>query len=139
MAVRLNPYLNFRDNTREVMEFYKAAFGGDLRMTTFKEGGMSQGGADADLIMHAMLEGSNGITLMASDIPPGTHDFTVGDNISISLSGDDDSALRGYWQKLSAGGQVTMPLEPAPWGDTFGMFTDKFGVQWLVNILGQKS
>ena len=85
--------------------------------------------------MHAQLETSNGFTLMASDTPPGM-DFTPGTNISISLSGNDEATLRGYWDKLSAGGMTMMPLEKAPWGDFFGMCTDKFGIQWLVNISG---
>ena len=63
-------------------------------------------------------------------------DYTPGNNHSISLSGEDEAELRGYWDKLSAGGNVTMPLERAPWGDTFGMCVDKFGISWLVNIAG---
>ena len=57
---------------------------------------------------------------------------------SISLSGDDDRELRGYWDKLAAGGTVTLPLEKAPWGDSFGMLTDKFGTPWMVNIAGPR-
>jgi PhnB protein len=57
----------------------------------------------------------------------------------MSLSGDNEAELRTYFMKLSAGGTVTMPLEKAPWGDTFGMCTDKFGVAWLVNITGPKA
>ena len=137
MAVKCNPYINFTDNTKQAMEFYKSVFGGDLMMTTFKDGGMSQGPADENLVMHSQLDAPNNVTLMASDTPPGW-DFKPGTNLSISLSGDDDKALRGYWDKLSSGGNVTMPLEAAPWGDTFGMCTDKFGIQWLVNISGAK-
>jgi PhnB protein len=136
MTTRLNPYLNFRDNARQAIEFYHSVFGGKLDLTTFKDGGMSQGPADANLVMHSQLEADNGMTLMASDTPPGM-DFKPGTNISISLSGADEKTLRGYWDKLSAGGTVMMPLEKAPWGDTFGMCTDKFGIQWLVNIAGK--
>ncbi|HEY0304554.1 MAG TPA: VOC family protein, partial [Longimicrobiales bacterium] len=138
MTTRLNPYLNFRDNARQAIEFYHSVLGGKLDLTTFKDGGMSQGPADANLVMHSQLEADNGMTLMASDTPPGM-DFKPGTNISISLSGDDEKTLRGYWDKLSAGGMVMMPLEKAPWGDTFGMCTDKFGIQWLVNIAGKAS
>jgi PhnB protein len=88
--------------------------------------------------MHAMLEADNGITLMAADTPSGM-EYHPGTNISISLSGDNEAELRSYWEKLLAGGTVTMPLEKAPWGDAFGMLTDKFGVQWLVNIAGQRA
>ena len=133
MPSKLNPYLNFKDNTRQAMEFYKTVFGGDLNMMSFKDGGMSSGPAEDNKIMHAQLEASNGMTLMASDTPPGM-DHRPGNNISISLSGTDEAPLRGYWDKLSAGGSVMMPLEKAPWGDTFGMCTDRFGIQWLVNI-----
>ena len=139
MANKLNPYLNFQDNARAAMEFYKDVFGGTLNMMSFKDGGMSQGGADGDKIMHAQLEATNGMTLMASDRPADWGPLHPGDNISISLSGDGDAELRGFWQKLSPGGTVMQPLEAAPWGDTFGMCTDKFGIQWLVNISGQKS
>lgn len=83
--------------------------------------------------MHAMLETPSGFTLMASDTPPGMN-VTRGDNISVSLSGDDAAALRGYWEKLSAGGSVSVPLEKQMWGDVFGMCTDRFGIPWMVNI-----
>jgi PhnB protein len=75
---------------------------------------------------------------MAADTPAGM-EYSPGKNVSVSLSGDDDKELRGYWEKLSPGAMVMMPLEPAPWGDTFGMLTDKFGIGWLVNITGPKA
>jgi PhnB protein len=136
MTARLNPYLNFRDNARQAMEFYHSVFGGKLDVTSFKDGGMSSGPDTDKLTMHSQLEADNGMTLMASDTPPGM-DYQPGTNISISLSGDDEKLLRGYWDKLSAGGMVMMPLEKAPWGDTFGMCSDRFGIQWLVNISGK--
>jgi PhnB protein len=83
--------------------------------------------------MHSQLETDNGFTLMASDTPTGMQ-RNPGDTITISLSGDDADALRGYWEKLSDGGTVTMPLEKQMWGDEFGMCTDKFGIPWMVNI-----
>jgi PhnB protein len=133
MATRLNPYIAFNGNAREAMEFYHSVFGGSLAVNTFGEFGPPPPGVDADGIMHAMLETGSGYTLMASDLPPGaTHN--PGDNISVSLSGDDDDELRGYWEKLSAGGTVAMPLEKQMWGDVFGMCTDQFGIAWMVNI-----
>jgi PhnB protein len=80
----------------------------------------------------------SGLVLMAADTP-NSMEYTPGTNYSVSLSGDDESELRGYWEKLSADGTVAVPLNPAPWGDTFGMCTDKFGVSWLVNIAGPAS
>jgi PhnB protein len=83
--------------------------------------------------MHAQLESPNGFTLMAADTPPGmAHD--PGNNIAISLSGTDADELRGYWEKLSAGGSVSVPLEKQMWGDEFGMCADRFGIGWMVNI-----
>lgn len=132
MASRLNPYISFAGDARQAMEFYKEVFGGTLVLNTFGEFGQ-QDAPQADQIMHAMLETPSGFTLMASDTPPGMN-VTRGDNISVSLSGDDAAALRGYWEKLSAGGSVSVPLEKQMWGDEFGMCADRFGVPWMVNI-----
>jgi PhnB protein len=133
VLTRLNPYLAFKDNARQAMEFYQSVFGGTLQTNTFKEFGASQGPREDDKIMHSILEADNGIVLMGADTPD-RMEYSPGTNISISLSGDDESQLRGYFQKLSADGSVTMPLAKANWGDTFGMVTDKFGINWLVNI-----
>lgn len=138
MATNLNPYLSFRDNAREAMEFYKSVFGGDLTVSTFGEFGASQDAAEQDKVMHSQLVTGNGLTLMGADTPS-SMDLTAGTNYAVSLSGDDESELRGYWEKLSDGGDVSMPLEKAPWGDTFGMCVDKFGVSWMVNIAGQQA
>ena len=132
MTSRLNPYLSFPGTAREAMEFYRTVFGGTLNINTFGELG-NPDTAVADKIMHAMLESDRGYTLMASDLAPGM-EHKPGENITISLSGDDVDELRGYWEKLSAGGTVTMPLQKQVWGDEFGMCTDQFGVPWLVNI-----
>lgn len=132
MASRLNPYINFAGDTRKAMEFYQSVFGGELNMTTFGEFGMTEPGV-ADGIMHANLSTPSGFALMAADAPPNMEHRT-GNNITISLSGDDGADLRGYWQKLSQGGQVMMALEKQAWGDEFGMLVDRFGIPWMVNI-----
>jgi PhnB protein len=138
MNVRLNPYLNFSNSAEEALKLYQSVFGGELTLSRFGENGMAEDPADANKIMHGQLEAPNGMTLMASDTPPGMP-VSEGSSISVSLSGDDEAILRGYWNGLVAGGQVTVPLEKAPWGDTFGMLTDKFGIAWLVNITGPQS
>ncbi len=134
MASKLNPYISFRDNAREAMEFYQSALGGTLTVSTFGEFGAPFPGFD-DKVMHASLETTAGFTLMAADTPPGM-DYAPGSSISISLSGNDGTELRGYWERLIEGGTVTMPLEPQMWGDTFGMLVDRFGINWMVNIAG---
>lgn len=138
MNSKLNPYLSFKDNAREAMEFYKTVLGGKLTMSTFKEFHASQDPKEDNKIMHSVLETDNGITLMGADTP-NSMEFTAGKNVSISLSGDNEEELRGYWDKLAEGANITMPINKAPWGDTFGMLTDKFGVQWMVNIAGKKA
>jgi PhnB protein len=135
MATQLNPYLGFRDNARQAVEFYHSVFGGELTMNTFAEFGASEDPSEADKIMHSMLSTESGLVLMAADTP-NSMDYTPGSTVSISLSGEDESELRGYWEKLSDGGTVTVPLDKAPWGDTFGMCVDKFGTGWMVNIAG---
>jgi PhnB protein len=132
MTSRLNPYITFTGNAREAMEFYQSALGGDLAMNTFADFGST--GPDGDKIMHANLETPDGFTLMASDTPPGAEEPS-GNNIAVSLSGDDEK-LRGYWERLTDGANVTMPLEKQVWGDEFGQFTDRFGIQWMINIAG---
>lgn len=138
MNSKLNPYINFKGQTKEAMEMYKTVFGGELTMSTFGQAGMPHDPSEADWIMHAMLITANGITLMASDTPKGW-DFTPGNNISVSLSGDNEAELKGYWDKLAVGAKIDQPLVPAPWGDQFGMLTDKFGIRWMVNIAGKKA
>jgi PhnB protein len=138
MQTTLNPYLNFRDNAREAMEFYQTVFGGKLDMQTFKEFHASQDPSEDNKIMHSVLTADNGIVFMASDTPSNM-EYSIGTNMSMSLSGDNETELTGYYEKLSADGTAGMPLEKAPWGDMFGMCTDKFGVSWLVNISGQKA
>ena len=138
MASRLNPYLSFRDNAREAMEFYRLVFGGELMLVTYAEGGMSANPAEGHKIMHGQLETPNGFTLMGSDTPAAM-EFRPGTTIAVSLSGDDEAELRGYWEKLSGGATVMLPLNPAPWGDQFGMLSDRFGVPWMVNIAGKRA
>jgi PhnB protein len=133
MTSRLNPYLSFRSSAREALDFYQSVFGGELMMSTFKEFGVSEDPAEQDLIMHGQLETPSGYTLMASDTP-GRMELPTSSSITVSLSGDDEAELTGYWEGLSAGGTVSEPLVTAPWGDTFGMCTDRFGTKWLVNI-----
>jgi PhnB protein len=133
MTVRLNPYLNFRDNAKDAMEFYHSVFGGTLDLSTFAEFHASEDPAEAGKIMHGQLTGDNGVVLMGADVPSS---MEITANSTVSLSGDDEAMLTGWWEKLSDGGHVIEKLAKAPWGDTFGMCTDKFGVPWLVNIAG---
>jgi PhnB protein len=135
MGTRLNPYLSFRDSAREAMGFYHSVFGGELTTNTFAEFRASEDPAEQDKIMHSQLETDGGLVIMAADTP-NSMELAPGSNFAVSLSGEDETELRGYWDRLSDGGTVTMPLDKAPWGDTFGMCVDRFGVSWMVNVAG---
>ncbi len=131
MTSRLNPYLNFNGNARQAMEFYREVFGGELTITSFAEFGME--GPDANRVMHSQLDTDAGYTLMGADATSDMEYHPMA-GASVSISGDDGTALQGYFEQLAATGTVTMPLQKQAWGDEFGMCVDQFGVPWLVNI-----
>jgi PhnB protein len=138
MAVQLDPYLSFGDGkAREALDFYHSIFGGSLDLNTFGDQPDMPGNDPSlhDRIMHGQLTGDHGIHLMAADTAPGMGKPTASAT-QVSLSGDDDTVLRDYWDALVDGGSITVPLEKAPWGDSFGMVVDRFGVPWMVNIAG---
>lgn len=139
MPAALHPYLNFDGNAREAFEFYGHALGGTPQFSTFGEfQAVHEGHPASDLTMHGALEVTDLIRLYVSDyiegMSPGK--FTVGNNVTLSLMGDDEQVLRSAFEKLSEGGEITMPLEKQMWGDTYGAFTDRFGILWQVNISG---
>ena len=131
MTSRMNPYIQFRDTAKDALEFYSRVFGGELTISTF--GDMGVEGAGADKVLHGMLKTPSGFTLMASDTPE-QMEHTPGGSITISLSGDDADDLRGWFAALSEGADVTLSLAVQMWGDEFGMLTDSFGANWMVNV-----
>ncbi|MBI9114433.1 VOC family protein [Sanguibacter suaedae] len=133
MSTQLAPHLSFEDTARQAMEHYQRVFGGELAVGTYAEGHPGHDPRDADKVMHAMLTTTSGFVLMAADTPA-RMPRTERPWVQLALSGDDEPELRGYWDGLGDGGTVTAPLEPSPWGDIFGMVTDRFGVEWMVNI-----
>ena len=108
MTVRLNPYLSFRDNAREAMGFYHSILGGELTLSTFGEFQASEDPAEQDKIMHSQLETADGLVLMGADTP--NHmEYQPQTGVSVSLSGDDEPRLRGYFERLGEGGTVVCP------------------------------
>lgn len=129
----LNPYLSFRDNAREAMEFYQGVLGGDLDVNVFSEyPDMIQDPSEGDLVMHAQLTTPDGLVLMASDTPSAMP-YVTPQGFSVSLSGTSADETRSVWDRLSDGATVTMPLDQAPWGGLFGMLVDRYGVNWMLN------
>lgn len=132
MSMQLNPYITFDGTCAEAMDFYADALGGTVQKMTFRDAGM-----DADGVMHAALSTPNGFHIFASDTVEGMGVvYTPGNNVQVSLSGDDSEALNGYWAALSEGAEVIMPLERQMWGDDYGQLKDRFGIHWHVNISG---
>lgn len=139
MTSRLNPYVSITGGrARDAIEFYRSVLGGEASISTFGEAGMV--GVPADQVMHGQLQTDAGYTLMIADAPEEMMAVTIGDNVSISISGEaeDAEALRAHFEGLAVGGDVDEPLAAAPWGDEFGMLTDKFGIHWMVNIASPK-
>jgi len=136
MATDLTPYLHFRGDARTAMERYRSVFGGELTVSSFADFGANDvPESERDWVMHAQLTTPGGLTLMAADTP--SHmEFSRGTDVSISLSGDDEIELTRFWDGLADGATIDQPLVKAPWGDTFGMLHDRFGVSWMVNITG---
>jgi PhnB protein len=139
----LHPYLFFGDNCRQAMEFYQQVFGGNLTMSTFGDGPadahqdpLANSEEQKASIMHARLEGA--VTLLASDNPhlASTADRTT---FSLTLEGSDAPRLSAYFEHLSQGGRVTAPLQPQFWGATFGMLTDRYGINWMISITANTS
>ncbi|AXH37396.1 VOC family protein [Humibacter sp. BT305] len=134
MAITLSPYLNFRDQAEAAMTFYHSVTGGDLTMSRYSEFGVSDDPAEGDKIMHAQLILPSGLILMAADVPNRMEHTRGVNDASVALFGDDEEELTRLYEGLSEGGTIGEPLAKAPWGDSFGSFTDRFGVDWLVNI-----
>lgn len=133
----LNPYISFRDNAREALEFYHSVLGGDLSIMTFGDAGITDYPGEESKVMHGFLAGTGGLNLMASDTP-NSMAHTPGSQLSVSLSGDDEAELTGFWNGLIDGGTIVEPLVRAPWGDQFGMTLDRFGILWMVNIVAAR-
>lgn len=130
----LNAYLSFKDSAREAMTLYQSVLGGSLQITTFADfPQMPHDEAEADHVMHAELRTDDGLVLMGSDTPDSVP-FAPQSGVSVSLSGDDEAAMRAAWDALAEGGTVTMPLEPPAWGGLFGMLVDRFGTAWMITV-----
>jgi PhnB protein len=142
--MKINTYLNFNGNAEEAFKFYKTVFGGEFRqITRFKDmpmPGVSVPKKDENKIMHIALPIGKDDTLMASDVLESLgHKLVVGNNVSISIFPDSKEEATRVFKALSAGGKIDMPIADAPWGDYYSGFTDKFGIQWMVDYTYPKA
>jgi PhnB protein len=133
----INPYLNFNGNTEEAFNFYKSVFGREfLALMRFKDnpGCGQMADSDKERIMHVALPIGNGTVLMATDaLESMGQKLTVGNNFYIAISPESKEEAERLFNGLCAGGKIEMPLQDMFWGAYYGSFTDKFGVQWMVN------
>ena len=130
-------YVTFNGNTEEAFNFYKSALEGEItniqRFADSPHGGQMSD-ADKNKIMHIALEAPGGVKLMGNDFLDFMgQPFNAGNNFSLSFHPDSEEVADKLFNSLSAGGTVTVPMSKAPWGDYFGMFTDKFGIKWMIN------
>ncbi|SDD53989.1 VOC family protein [Niabella drilacis] len=131
----ITPYLNFNGDAAEALDFYAAAFGGQIvHCQTFGEARADFPSPDShkDKIMHALFSAGE-LNFMVSDCAPGTAPVTAGSNISLALNFTDEASVTGAFEALAAGGTITMPLQDTFWGAKFGMVTDRFGISWMFN------
>ncbi|WP_020497601.1 VOC family protein [Sciscionella marina] len=136
MGSRLNPCIAFDGNARQAMEFYQEVLGGKLELGTYGDFSSPEApDGDTGKIMHSVLRTPDGYTVMAWDVPERVP-LRPGNNVALFLEGED-TKLRDHFEKLSAGGTVTLPLEKQSWGDEAGSLVDKFGISWMVNISQQ--
>lgn len=132
----LSPYLNFNGNAEEAFTFYKSVFGGEFAtFSRFKDmpSETAADQAEGDKILHVSLPISKETTLMGSDVPGHYPASTQGTNLFISINTESEAEADKLFNGLSAGGKILMPLGKTFWGAYFGMWADKFGIQWMVN------
>lgn len=130
---QLNPFLRFNDGRcREAMNFYRECFGGDVSFMTIGESPMAKDmpAEKQGFIMHAELKNDK-LVFYGSDMMRDT--ATIGDNVGMALNCESEDEIKTLFAKLSNGGEVFCPLEDAFWGALFGMVTDKYGVEWMLN------
>lgn len=136
---KLNSYLNFQGNTEEAFNFYKSVFGGEFAgLMRFKDvadlpGKENLSTADLNKIMHIALNVGDNMLMATDALESMGQRLTTGTNVTLSLHPDSKKEADRLYNALSAGGQPTMPMMDMFWGDYWGMLTDKFGIQWMVN------
>ena len=135
---QVNPYLIFNGSCEAAFNFYKSVFGGQfLYLGRFKEAppqpGQTFSAADGERIMHVSLPISKETILMGSDSNSASGDVKMGSNVSVSVNTSSEEEATKIFNGLSAGGIIKMPLQKTFWGAFFGMSTDKFGIDWMVN------
>lgn len=136
MAVTTTTHLNFRGDAREALEFYRTVFGGELAAVTYKDAGAVQEEAEADQVMWGQVLADGGFHVMAYDVPS-RMPYEPGENaVFVSVRGETVEEITGYWDGLADRATVVVPLGPARWAPAYGMLKDRFGVVWVLDVVG---
>lgn len=134
LSVNAVTHLNFQGDARKALNFYQSVFGGNLTMFTNQDMGNVQDPSEADRVMWGQVSADNGFRVMAYDVPS-SKPWSRGDNsFFVSLRGDTGEEITAFWEKLSEGATVVVPLAPAQWTPLYGMLKDRFGVTWVVDV-----
>lgn len=136
---RLNPYLSFKSEARQALEFYQSVLGGELSISAFGDmpmEGMGDNADEAQLVMHGQLDTPAGLCLMAADTPRFMEYVAPTSGVTVALTGGpaDHDYIQNAFEKLSDGGTPGVPFELAPWGDYYGQVTDRFGIAWMFDV-----
>ena len=134
MSIKTVTHLNFRGAAANALTFYQSVFGGQLVVVTYKDAGAVQDPAEADQVMFGQVTAENGFAVMAYDVPSRML-WSAGDNpFFVSVRGDAEDEIRGFWERLSDGATIVQPLAPAAWAPLYGMLKDRFGVTWVLDV-----
>ncbi|MCE0534583.1 VOC family protein [Kineosporia rhizophila] len=135
MSVTTTVHLNFRGQARAALEFYQSVFGGRLTVATYADAHRVQRPEEADQVIWGEVQSEAGFHVMAFDVPGDrAHDPGV-EAVFVSVRGQDEDEIRGYWDKIVVGGTVREPLEPSGWAKLYGMVADQFGVIWVLDVM----
>lgn len=135
----INPHINFNGNAEEAFNFYKSAFGGEfaavIRFKDIANDDFQVAEKEENKIMHIALPIGKSSMLMANDVPESLGRTNENENRSkIVITAESKEEADKLFNRLSAGGQIEMPISDSPWGSYFGMFRDKYGIEWMVDF-----
>jgi PhnB protein len=134
MSITTTTHLNFRGEAREALEFYQSVFGGDLAAVTYKDAGAVQEESEADQVMWGQVLAGNGFHVMAYDVPSRMAHQRGENSFFVSVRGETVEEVTGYWEKLSDGATIVIPMGPAGWAPAYGMLKDRFAVVWVIDV-----
>ncbi|MFI9636930.1 VOC family protein [Nocardia sp. NPDC051929] len=137
MSLTTTTHLNFRGDARAALAFYQSVFGGHLAVVTYGDAGAVRDESEADQIMWGQVQADSGFHVMAYDVPS-SMDYHPGENgFFVSVRGEAVDEVSDYWEKLTAGATVVIPMGPASWATAYGMLRDRFGVVWVVDVVSE--